>query len=137
MPITTKQIDALFLGNFATGGIPTAASGSYSAPGGTGREATKLDLNVTANELQGVNSPSEIDFSLSNNNGSQGIDSGDGLGRQEVIYSQYVQVTFFATNGTSFVARMAVVQVENGDMFMFRDPTIVPQQNYEDLVGNR
>ena len=132
MPSAVKTIDALLLGHYGNmdAGFPTgnnaraAVEGSYGTLGKPlgGREATVQTITVDGFESFANPNQFDDDFSVNTDgSGGDGIDAG--AGELPVTYAEYANLTFTATNGTTFTARMSIVQLSNGDVYMIEDPT--------------
>jgi len=128
MPSAIKTIDALYLGNYGNMDTSSAAradvEGAYGTDGSPvgGRAATVQTVTVDGFESFANPNTLDNDFTVATDGREgDGIDAGDG--ELFVTYADYATVTFTATNGTTFSARMSIVQLSNGDVYMIEDPT--------------
>lgn len=132
MPSVIKTIDALYLGNYGDmdAGFPTgndardAVEGAYGTHGNPlgGRAATVQTVTVDGFESFADTNLFTDDFSV-NTDGADGEGIDAGAGELPVTYAEYADVTFTATDGSTFTARMSIVQLSNGDVYMIEDST--------------
>lgn len=137
MPTVIQDTQGIFLGTFAsfdTSSNLDLIEGQWG-PAGSAEPNIGETASLAITAFEGnVGSPAADTTALDDGENGHGV-AVDGGTKQNITYiTQYTDITFDTDQG-SFIATMAIVQLEDGSSFLIQNPTSPSFRSYEDQIG--